>query len=43
LYYGKPYGLSINSVYQSGTCVTLVIPAKKDDASNNGDPTPNSV
>jgi two-component system, sensor histidine kinase YesM len=43
LYYGKPYGLSINSVYQSGTCVTLVIPAKKDDASDDGDPTLNPV
>jgi two-component system sensor histidine kinase YesM len=28
LYYGKPYGLSIQSEYTSGTCVTLVIPAK---------------
>ncbi len=31
LYYGKQYGLSISSEYQVGTCVTLVIPAKKDD------------
>jgi two-component system sensor histidine kinase YesM len=28
LYYGKPYGLSIQSQYATGTCVTLVIPAK---------------
>ena len=28
LYYGKPYGLSIQSEYTTGTCVTLVIPAK---------------
>src|SRR5689334_9235972 len=28
LYYGKHYGLSIQSEYSSGTCVTLVIPAK---------------
>jgi two-component system sensor histidine kinase YesM len=28
LYYGKPYGLSIQSEYKTGTCVTLVIPAK---------------
>lgn len=32
LYYGKQYGLSISSEYQTGTCVSLVIPAKKDDA-----------
>ena len=32
LYYGKQYGLSIKSEYQIGTCVTLVIPAQKDDA-----------
>jgi two-component system sensor histidine kinase YesM len=31
LYYGKQYGLSIRSEYQIGTCVTLVIPAKKDE------------
>jgi two-component system sensor histidine kinase YesM len=28
LYYGEPYGLSIQSEYATGTCVTLVIPAK---------------
>jgi two-component system sensor histidine kinase YesM len=28
LYYGEPYGLSIQSEYTAGTCVTLVIPAK---------------
>jgi two-component system sensor histidine kinase YesM len=28
LYYGKPYGLTIQSEYTTGTCVTLVIPAK---------------
>ena len=28
LYYGEPYGLSIQSEYTTGTCVTLVIPAK---------------
>jgi two-component system, sensor histidine kinase YesM len=33
LYYGKQYGLSIRSVYNVGTCVTLVMPAKKDDSS----------
>ncbi|CAG1011434.1 two-component system, sensor histidine kinase YesM [Anaerolineales bacterium] len=32
LYYGKPYGLSIRSEYATGTCVTLVIPAKVEMA-----------
>jgi two-component system sensor histidine kinase YesM len=32
LYYGKPYGLSIQSEYTTGTCVTLVIPAKMETA-----------
>ncbi len=31
LYYGKQYGLSIKSEYQRGTCVDLMIPAKKED------------
>ncbi len=30
LYYGKPYGLSVRSEYNTGTCVTLVIPAKTE-------------
>jgi two-component system sensor histidine kinase YesM len=30
LYYGKQYGLSVRSEYNTGTCVTLVIPAKKE-------------
>ncbi len=33
LYYGKQYGLTVKSKYNTGTCVTLVIPAKKDDGS----------
>jgi two-component system sensor histidine kinase YesM len=32
LYYGKQYGLSVRSEYNTGTCVTLIIPAKKDDS-----------
>ena len=32
LYYGKSYGLSIQSEYATGTCVTLVIPAKMESA-----------
>lgn len=35
LYYGRQYGLSIESEYSSGTCVTLVIPAKMDMAPYN--------
>jgi two-component system, sensor histidine kinase YesM len=31
LYYGKQYGLSITSEDQAGTCVTIVIPARKDE------------
>jgi two-component system, sensor histidine kinase YesM len=31
LYYGKQYGLSIRSKYRVGTCVTLLIPAKKEE------------
>lgn len=27
LYYGKPYGVTVRSEYDKGTCVTLVIPA----------------
>jgi len=30
LYYGRQYGLSVRSEYNTGTCVTLVIPAKTD-------------
>jgi two-component system sensor histidine kinase YesM len=38
LYYGKPYGLSVQSEYNTGTCVTLVIPAKLET-----DPQPNPL
>lgn len=31
LYYGKPYGLSVQSEYSTGTLVTLVIPAKMEN------------
>ena len=34
LYYGKQYGLSIRSEYYTGTCVTLVIPAVKEEVAN---------
>jgi two-component system sensor histidine kinase YesM len=36
LYYGKPYGLSVKSEYNTGTRVTLVIPATKEEAAPNG-------
>jgi two-component system sensor histidine kinase YesM len=36
LYYGRQYGLSVKSEYNAGTCATLVIPARKDDAAANG-------
>ncbi len=32
LYYGRQYGLSIRSEYNTGTCATLVIPAIRDEA-----------
>jgi two-component system sensor histidine kinase YesM len=35
LYYGRPYGLSIQSEYSTGTCVTLVIPAKMEAGLSN--------
>jgi two-component system, sensor histidine kinase YesM len=38
LYYGKPYGLSIQSEYNTGTRVTLVIPAKLETAPQTLDP-----
>jgi len=36
LYYGKQYGLSIKSEHNVGTCVTLVIPAIRDEAVKSG-------
>ena len=38
LYYGRPYGLSIQSEYTIGTCVTLVIPAKMETVPLNAVP-----
>jgi two-component system sensor histidine kinase YesM len=32
LYYGKQYGVSITSEHRTGTCVSIVIPAVKEDA-----------
>jgi len=31
LYYGKQYGISVKSEYHTGTCVTLIIPAIKEE------------
>jgi two-component system sensor histidine kinase YesM len=39
LYYGGQYGLSVRSEYNTGTCATLVIPARKGDTSEDGSPT----
>lgn len=37
LYYGMQYGLTVKSKYQTGTCVTFVIPARKPDAIESAD------
>jgi len=39
LYYGKQYGISIQSEYSTGTCVTLAIPARRDGTSASGSST----
>jgi two-component system, sensor histidine kinase YesM len=35
LYYGKPHGVSVRSEYNTGTCVTLVIPAVTEPGTQN--------
>jgi two-component system sensor histidine kinase YesM len=40
LYYGRPYGLSIRSEYNVGTCATLVIPAIQDEAADRVEAAP---
>jgi two-component system sensor histidine kinase YesM len=42
LYYGKQYGVSIMSEYHAGTCVTIVIPARRDDTVENGRAVPSA-
>jgi two-component system sensor histidine kinase YesM len=32
LYYGKQYGLTVKSEYSVGTCATLIIPARQNNA-----------
>jgi two-component system sensor histidine kinase YesM len=36
LYYGRQYGISIQSEYQAGTCATIIIPARSDEAAGSG-------
>jgi two-component system sensor histidine kinase YesM len=43
LYYGRPYGLLIQSEYNTGTCATLVIPAIRDEAADRTDAIPRTV
>jgi len=38
LYYGEPYGLTVESEYNTGTRVTLVIPAKLETAPREQNP-----
>jgi two-component system sensor histidine kinase YesM len=35
LYYGKQFGVTVKSEYNTGTCVSLFIPAKKDVSNQN--------
>ncbi len=37
LYYGEPYGVSIKSEYQAGTCVSIVIPARRAEAEGSNE------
>jgi two-component system, sensor histidine kinase YesM len=43
LYYGKQYGLTVKSEYQTGTCVSFIIPARKDDAIENSESMPEAI
>jgi two-component system sensor histidine kinase YesM len=38
LYYGKQFGVTVKSEYNTGTCVSLFIPAKKDVSFQTGRP-----
>ena len=35
LYYGRQYGVSIQSEYQAGTCATIIIPARSEEAAGS--------
>lgn len=37
LYYGEPYGVSIKSEYQAGTCISIVIPARRAEAEGSNE------
>ena len=43
LYYGKQFGVTVKSEYNTGTCVSLFIPAKKDVSNQNGIPASEKV
>ena len=43
LYYGKQFGVTVKSEYNTGTCVSLFIPAKKDVSNQNGLPATEKV
>ena len=43
LYYGRQYGLSIRSEYNTGTCATLVIPAIRDESVEQAESAPDAV
>jgi two-component system, sensor histidine kinase YesM len=36
LYYGKQFGVTVKSEYNTGTCVSLVVPATREDSIQNG-------
>jgi two-component system, sensor histidine kinase YesM len=40
LYYGKQYGVTVRSEYNTGTCVTLVIPAIHEEFDQDDKPAP---
>ena len=42
LYYGRNFGLTVKSEYNVGTCATLIIPAKNEDADDGGSPVNNN-
>jgi two-component system, sensor histidine kinase YesM len=43
LYYGREYGLTLQSEYNTGTCAILVIPAIRDEAVDRADVTPHTA
>jgi two-component system, sensor histidine kinase YesM len=43
LYYGKKYGISVKSEYNTGTCFSFIIPARKDDLIENTSSLPDAI